>query len=419
MKPRQPAPGPGSGGQVPNPAEDLASGRCGSRINRGERPCTRPPWPAPPAGTRTRSTRATRATAASARSSPRYDNDAIRASVTPRAHRGRPAHAVALRRLPARLAAAAAACPSACTPLLPAPRLAAALGLRELLRQGRGRQPDALVQGPRRRPSPRPAPCELGFTALACASTGNLAGAVAAQAAALGLEAYVFIPADLEREKIIAAVGAGRAGVRGRRQLRRRQPPLRRARLRPAVGVRQHERARRTTRRARRRWRTRRPSSSAGGCPAQTVAPIASGSLYTSCDRGYRDLLETRPRRRRRSARGVRRPGRGLLAGRRRPGPPASDEVRPVRPDTIAKSLAIGAPADGENALGVARRTGGAIAAVRRRRDRRGHRPARPHHRHLHGDGRRRHRRDARAPRPRGPARPRRHRPSCTSRATA
>ena len=92
------------------------------------------------------------------------------------------------------------------------------------------------------------------------------------------------------------------------------------------------------------------------------MAPIASGSLYTKLDSGYRELLDAglvdgEPRR------GLRRAGRGLLARRHRLRR-GVDEVRPVRPDTIAKSLAIGAPADGDNALGVARRTGGQIAAV-------------------------------------------------------
>ena len=50
---------------------------------------------------------------------------------------------------------------------------------------------------------------ELGYEALACASTGNLAGATAAAAAALGLPAYIFVPADLEREKIVAAAAYG------------------------------------------------------------------------------------------------------------------------------------------------------------------------------------------------------------------
>jgi threonine synthase len=203
---------------------------------------------------------------------------------------------------------------------------------------------------------------ELGFTALACASTGNLAGAVAAQAAALGLEAYVFIPADLEREKVIGASvpGARVFAVDGNyddvnrlcAELAYDRPwAFVNMNVRPYYAQGSKTLAYETAEQL--GWRL----------PAQTVAPIASGSLYTTLDRGYRDLLET-----------------GLVDG---DAPPAAfgaqaegcspvatafaagvDEVRPVRPSTIAKSLAIGAPADGENALGVARRTGGQIAAV-------------------------------------------------------
>ena len=84
---------------------------------------------------------------------------------------------------------------------------------------------------------------ELGYEALACASTGNLAGATAAAGAALGLPTYIFVPDDLEREKIIVGRRLRRHRVRGRRQLRRRQPALLGAQLRPAVGVRQREHA--------------------------------------------------------------------------------------------------------------------------------------------------------------------------------
>ena len=96
--------------------------------------------------------------------------------------------------------------------------------------------------------------------------------------------------------------------------------------------------------------------------PDQTIAPIASGSLYTKIDRGFRELLEVGlvegdvPR-------AARRAGRGLLARRDRV-PRDEEHVLPVRPDTIAKSLAIGSPADGANALKVARTGGGRIESV-------------------------------------------------------
>src|SRR5436189_3618211 len=89
------------------------------------------------------------------------------------------------------------------TPLVPAPRLAKRLGLREVWVKNDTANPthsfkDRVVAVAAQRAR------ELGFDTLACASTGNLANAVAAAAAALGVESYVFIPADLEEQKILA-----------------------------------------------------------------------------------------------------------------------------------------------------------------------------------------------------------------------
>ena len=77
---------------------------------------------------------------------------------------------------------------------------------------------------------------ELGYEVVACASTGNLANAVAAHAAAAGLESYVFIPADLEEQKILATGVYGTNLVAVKRQLRRREPALHRARRTSATG---------------------------------------------------------------------------------------------------------------------------------------------------------------------------------------
>jgi threonine synthase len=257
-------------------------------------------------------------------------------------------------------AAAPGALPVGCTPLLPAPRLAAALGLRELYVKAEGANPthsfkDRVVSVASAKA------VELGLTALACPSTGNLAGAVAAQAAALGLDAYIFVPADLEREKIIAAAvpGATVFAVDGTYDdVNRLCAEL--AYDRPwafvNVNVRSYyaqgsktlafEVAEQLG------WRL----------PEQIVAPIASGSLFHKVHKGFAQLIDV-----------------GLVEGElpRQYGAQAAgcapvaeawergdSEVRPVRPDTIAKSLAIGAPADGANDLAVARGTGGAVAAV-------------------------------------------------------
>src|SRR5215213_8892187 len=96
-----------------------------------------------------------------------------------------------------------ASLPTGWTPLVRADRLAARLGLREVWVKNETANPthsfkDRVVSVGLARAR------ELGFETVACASTGNLAGAVAAHAAAAGMPAYVFIPADLEAEKILA-----------------------------------------------------------------------------------------------------------------------------------------------------------------------------------------------------------------------
>jgi threonine synthase len=93
--------------------------------------------------------------------------------------------------------------PAGCTPLIRADRLARQLGLREVWVKNDAANPthsfkDRVVSVAAARAR------ELGFQTIACASTGNLANSVAAHGAALGLESYVFIPADLEEQKVLA-----------------------------------------------------------------------------------------------------------------------------------------------------------------------------------------------------------------------
>src|SRR3954452_15831286 len=95
------------------------------------------------------------------------------------------------------------ALPAGCTPLVKADRLAKRLGLREVWVKNDAANPthsfkDRVVSVALAKAQ------ELGYEVAACASTGNLANAVAAHAAAAGLESYVFIPADLEEQKILA-----------------------------------------------------------------------------------------------------------------------------------------------------------------------------------------------------------------------
>ena len=106
--------------------------------------------------------------------------------------------------------------PAGCTPLIRADRLAQRLGLREVWVKNDAANPthsfkDRVVSVAVARAR------ELGFKVIACASTGNLANSVAAHGAALGLDSYVFIPADLEEQKVLATgvYGTNLVAVRG------------------------------------------------------------------------------------------------------------------------------------------------------------------------------------------------------------
>jgi threonine synthase len=203
---------------------------------------------------------------------------------------------------------------------------------------------------------------ELGFEALACASTGNLAGATAAAGAALGLPTYIFVPDDLEREKILsaAAYGATVFAVDGSyddvnrlcSELSYDRPwAFVNVNMRPYYAEGSKTIALETAEQL--GWRV----------PDRVVAPIASGSLYTKILQGFREgraagLLEDGPVPAMHGAQGA---GCAPVATAYASG---SDQVVPVRPTGIAKSLAIGNPADGVYALEVARSSGGSIDAV-------------------------------------------------------
>jgi threonine synthase len=203
---------------------------------------------------------------------------------------------------------------------------------------------------------------ELGFEALACASTGNLAGATAAAGAALGLPTYIFVPGDLEREKIIAAAAYGATvfAVDGNyddvnrlcSELSYDHPwAFVNVNLRPYYAEGSKTIALETGEQL--GWRA----------PDRVVAPIASGSLYTKILQGFQEgreagLLTDGPPPKMHGAQGE---GCSPVASAFASG---VDDVTPVRPTGIAKSLAIGNPADGVYALEVARGTGGSIEAV-------------------------------------------------------
>src|SRR5215211_1983490 len=246
------------------------------------------------------------------------------------------------------------------TPLIRADRLAERLGLGEIWVKNDASNPthsfkDRVVSVALAKAR------ELGFETVACASTGNLANAVAAHAAAAGLESYVFVPADLEEQKLLATgvYGTRLVGVRGTyddvnrvcTQLCESRPwAFVNVNLRPYYSQGSKTLAYETVEQL--GW----------SLPDRIVCPVASGSLFTKLARGFGEWLEF----------GLVRGELPIFNGAQALGcsPVATafsegwDICRPQRPDTIAKSLAIGDPADGVYALELARSTGGSIDSV-------------------------------------------------------
>lgn len=198
----------------------------------------------------------------------------------------------------------------------------------------------------------------FGFDTVSCASTGNLANATAAHAAKAGLDCYVFVPDDLERAKILAteAYGAKVVAVKGNYDdVNRLCSEVADAlpwafvnvNMRPYYAEGSKSLGFETAEQL--GWRL----------PDHVVVPIASGALLTKIHRAFSELIavgavEERPYRvSGAQPEGCRPVAQAFLDG--------ADEVMPVKPDTIARSLAIGAPADGFFALKVARATGGHI----------------------------------------------------------
>jgi threonine synthase len=202
---------------------------------------------------------------------------------------------------------------------------------------------------------------ELGFDTVACASTGNLANAVSAHAAAAGLDSYVFVPADLEEQKLLATgvYGTRLVGIRGTyddvnrlcTQLCETRPwAFVNVNLRPYYSQGSKTLAFETVEQL--GW----------SLPDRVVCPIASGSLFTKVARGFEEWLELGlvtgevP-----TFNGAQPAGCSPVATAFREG---WEACKPQRPETIAKSLAIGNPADGPYALDLARRTAGSIDSV-------------------------------------------------------
>jgi threonine synthase len=243
-----------------------------------------------------------------------------------------------------------------CTPLVKADRLAKRLGIRELwIKNDTVNYPslsfkDRVVSVALSRAK------ELGFNTVACASTGNLANSVAANAASAGLRAFVFIPSDLEHGKVLNSLiyGATVIGIKGHYDEVNRLCAEIAGRFGWAfVNV------------------NMRPYYAEGSksmgyeiieqlgwkIPRHTVVCMASGSLLTKIQKSYQEFIklglaaESDFR-----IHGAQATGCSPITTAQKAG---LDFFKPVKPNTIAKSLAIGTPADGFFALRAMKETGG------------------------------------------------------------
>ena len=247
------------------------------------------------------------------------------------------------------------------TPLVRAERLGAELGLRNLYVKNDSMNPtnsfkdrvvSVAVSWARAH----------GFETIGCASTGNLANAVAAYAARAGLEGYVFVPEDTEQEKLVATsvFEPTVVAVRGTyddvnrvcSQVMEELPwAFCNINVRPFYAEGSKTLTFETAEQL--GWRL----------PDEIIVPIASGCQFVRHRRAAQELLDL-----------------GLVDGDRLPtltGAQAlgcapvynawqegTERVRPVRPNTIARSIAIGSPSDGGYVVRIARETGGVVEAV-------------------------------------------------------
>ncbi len=246
------------------------------------------------------------------------------------------------------------------TPLVRADRLGKTLGLRNLYLKNDTRNPtwsfkDRVVA------VALAAARQFEFTVLSCASTGNLANAVAAHAAKAGLRSVVFIPMGLERAKVVTTTVYRPTVV----EVEGTYDDVNRLCL--EIGEEHH-------------WAIAnvnlRPYYSEGAktlafevaeqlgwqAPDRVVVPVGSGNMFVKIHKGFeefRSLGLIPPKAVRMTA--AQAEGCGPIAAAYRSN---TETVTPVIPHTIAKSLAIGSPADGGYVLDLARRTGGAVESV-------------------------------------------------------
>lgn len=247
------------------------------------------------------------------------------------------------------------------TPLLKSTRLARRLGLKQLYIKNDAVNMPTLSFKDRVVSVALTRARELGFTTVSCASTGNLANSTAAIAAHAGLDCCVFIPSDLEAGKVLGTLiySPTVMAVHGNYdQVNRLCCEVANTHGWGFVNI------------------NLRPYYSEGSktlgyevaeqlgwqLPDHIVAPLASGSLFTKIYKGFQEFIKVglvtdKPVR----FSGAQAEGCSPIAQAFHEG---RDFISPVKPNTIAKSIAIGNPADGVYALDIARKTNGHVAAV-------------------------------------------------------
>src|SRR6266436_2185425 len=247
------------------------------------------------------------------------------------------------------------------TPLIKADHLAQQLGVRELWVKNDAVNYPTLSFKDRVVSVALSRARELGFNTVACASTGNLANSVAANAASVGLKSYVFIPADLEQGKIVNSLiyGAHVVAIKGHYdEVNRLCAEIAgkygwafvNVNMRPyyaegskSMGFEIIEQL---------GWRI----------PQHTVVCMASGSLLTKIHKSYQEFIKLGlTDKLDYHIHGAQATGCSPISTAQKAG---LDFFKPVKPNTIAKSLAIGTPADGFYALRAMKETGGSAEDV-------------------------------------------------------
>jgi threonine synthase len=247
------------------------------------------------------------------------------------------------------------------TPLVEAKRLARRLGLKKLYIKNDAVNMPTLSFKDRVVSVALTRARELGFTTVSCASTGNLANSTAAIAAHAGLDCCVFIPSDLEAGKVLGTLiyNPTVMAVKGNYdQVNRLCSEVANTHGWGFVNI------------------NLRPYYSEGSktlgyevaeqlgwqLPDHIVAPLASGSLFTKIYKGFQEFIKVglvddkNVRFSGAQAEGCSPIAQAYKEGR--------DFITPVKPNTIAKSISIGNPADGVYAIEVAQKTNGQIEAV-------------------------------------------------------